>query len=146
MGEVKLIYTSWSCVLFFRKLIFMLMCSSARDRKMSAKTYRVLGCIFLFQEYPFLGPCFSFLPGFLRILFFSEEFFYRNLLLAGLRNPELLLNLRNTPEFLEESGLGAALAICLKIKISHIFSYQKSLGPVRPRCGPERPRCELVYP
>ena len=32
-------------------------------------------------------------------LFFPEEFFYRNLLLAGLRNPELLRNLRNTPEF-----------------------------------------------
>ena len=32
--------------------------------------------------------------------FFPEEFFYRNLLLAGLRNPELLRNLRNTPEFL----------------------------------------------
>jgi len=52
----------------------------------------------------FLGPCFSFLSripqdscGF---LFFLEEFFYRNLLLAGLRNPELLRNLQNTPEFL----------------------------------------------
>ena len=33
-------------------------------------------------------------------LFFPEEFFYRNLLLAGLRNPEVLRNLRNTPEFL----------------------------------------------
>ena len=48
-----------------------------------------LGCQFLFQEYPFLGPCFSFLPripqdsfGF---LFFPEEFFHRNLLLAGVR-------------------------------------------------------------
>ena len=52
----------------------------------------------------FLGPCFSFLSripqdscGF---LFFPEEFFYRNLLLAGRRNPELLRNHRNTPEFL----------------------------------------------
>ena len=38
----------------------------------------VLGCIFLFQEYPFLGPCFSFLPGFLRIpqdSFFSGGIF-----------------------------------------------------------------------
>ena len=38
-----------------------------------------LGCIFLFQEYPFLGPCFSFLPGFLRIpldsFFFRRNFF-----------------------------------------------------------------------
>ena len=47
----------------------------------------------------FLGPCFSFLSripqdscGF---LFFPEEFFYRNLLLTGLRNPELLRNHRN---------------------------------------------------
>ena len=29
--------------------------------------YEVLGCIFLFQECLFLGLCFSFLPGFLRI-------------------------------------------------------------------------------
>ena len=36
----------------------------------------------------------------LKFLFFPEEFFYRNLLLAGLRNPKLLRNLRNTPEFL----------------------------------------------
>ena len=40
--------------------------------------HQVLGCIFLFQEYPFLGPCFSFLPGFLRIpqdSFFSGGIF-----------------------------------------------------------------------
>ena len=39
----------------------------------------MLGCIFLFQEYPFLGPCFLFLPGFLRIpsdsCFFPRNFF-----------------------------------------------------------------------
>jgi hypothetical protein len=39
-------------------------------------------------------------PDSLGYLFFPEEFFYRNLLLAGLRNPELLRNHRNTPEFL----------------------------------------------
>jgi len=39
-------------------------------------------------------------PDSLGFLFFPEELFYRNLLLAGLRNPELLRNHRNTPEFL----------------------------------------------
>jgi hypothetical protein len=39
-------------------------------------------------------------PDSLGFLFFPEEFFYRNLLLAGHRNPELLRNHRNTPEFL----------------------------------------------
>ena len=41
--------------------------------------FKSLGCIFLFQECPFLGLCFSFLPGFLRIpwdsCFFRRNFF-----------------------------------------------------------------------
>jgi len=41
----------------------------------------VLGCIFLFQEYPFLGPCFSFLPGFLRIP--QDSFFFRRNFFTG---------------------------------------------------------------
>ena len=42
-------------------------------------TTNLLGCIFLFQECLFLGLCFSFLPGFLRIpwnsCFFRRNFF-----------------------------------------------------------------------
>ena len=41
----------------------------------------MLGCIFLFQEYPFLGPCFSFLPGFLRIP--QDSFFFRRNFFTG---------------------------------------------------------------
>ena len=57
----------------------------------------MLGCIFLFQEYPFLGPCFSFLPRIpqdsCEFLFFPEEFFHRNLLLAGVRKFRFLAKL-----------------------------------------------------
>jgi hypothetical protein len=39
-------------------------------------------------------------PDSLGFLFFPEEFFYRNLLLAGAYSSELLRNHRNIPEFL----------------------------------------------
>ena len=59
----------------------------------------MLGCIFLFQEYQFLCPCFSFLPGFLRILFFSGGIF--------LQEPPFgwTSESRITPESPEYSGI-----------------------------------------
>jgi len=42
---------------------------------------RALGCIFLFQECPFLGLCFSFLPGFLRIPW--DSCFFRRIFFTG---------------------------------------------------------------
>jgi len=48
---------------------------------MESSVAGILGCIFLFQEYPFLGPCFSFLPGFLRIP--QDSFFFRRNFFTG---------------------------------------------------------------
>ena len=69
---------------------YLLMTMEQREAK---KKSNKLGCQFLFQECPFLGLCFSFLPGFLRIpwdsCFFRRNFFTGTSFLAGAYSSKL---------------------------------------------------------